>query len=338
MDLRPVPRLHPNQRRIPKLKLPGNELVHVAVGLIVNSDDEVLIALRHPDSHQGGLWEFPGGKVEPEESVFHALDREFQEELGIAVTSAFPMRKIHHAYPDKKVLLDVWRITEFSGQARGREGQQIKWQPLANLEASHFPRANSPIIELLKLPGRIAITPAFQAITDIEPFIEQCVRHEVGLLQLRQKHLSADVYDDWFRQAAQVCNKVGLQLAANIPCERSGNYSGRPIHYSASELMQVTSEEGVDHPLRSASCHDLTELRRAEQLGLDFVFLSPVAATAKYSPEQLLGWQKFAELAGQVSLPVYALGGMSLDDLATARAHGAAGIAGIGMFNKTAGN
>lgn len=313
--------------------MPENELVHVAVGLIVNTNDEVLVALRHPDSHQGGLWEFPGGKVEHGESVFAALDREFREELGVEVRRAFPMRKISHAYPDKKVLLDVWRITEFSGQPIGREGQQIKWQAVTELQAEHFPRANSPIIDLLSLPDRIAITPTLQSIVELERFIEQCTRNAVRAIQLRQKLLSAADYDNWFQHASVRCNEAGIVLIANIPFARSPAYAGSPVHYPSCDLMQAaTRGAGEDHPLRSASCHDLEELLKAEELGMDFVYLSPVAVTDKYSAERVLGWSNFEALACQVSLPVYALGGMRLDDLPVARAHGAIGIAGIGMF------
>lgn len=319
--------------------MPENELVHVAVGLIVNSDDEVLVALRHPDSHQGGLWEFPGGKVEHGESVFAALDREFREELGVSVRRAFPMRKIYHAYPDKRVLLDVWRITEFSGQAIGREGQQIKWQAVTELQAEHFPRANSPIIDLLRLPDRIAITPGFRTMGELERFIEHCAAGTVQCIQLRQKQLSADEYDDWFQRASVSCSEAGISLIANIPIGRSAAYAGSPVHYSASDLMQAaTGGSGGDHPFRSASCHGLEELRIAEELEMDFVYLSPVAATGKYSAERILGWSNFEALASQVSIPVYALGGMRLDDLPLARAHGAAGIAGIGMFASPAKN
>jgi 8-oxo-dGTP diphosphatase len=316
--------------------LSENELVHVAVGLIVNTDDEVLVALRHPQSHQGGLWEFPGGKVEPGESVFAALDREFREELGVSVQRAFPMRQIIHAYPDKRVLLDVWRITEFSGQATGREGQQLKWQAVSALQAQHFPRANSPIIQLLRLPDRIAITPTLHSSVELERFIERCARRSVRCLQLRQKQLSAGDYDAWFQLASAACNEAGISLIANIPIARSPAYAGCPVHYSAADLMQATAEPDSVHPLKSASCHNLAELRKAAELDMDFVYLSPVAATEKYSPQQLLGWADFEELAGRVSIPVYALGGMCLDDLERAKAHGAVGIAGIGMFDTSA--
>jgi len=124
--------------------------VHVAVGVLLNNNREVLIALRPAQSHQGGLWEFPGGKVEEGESVEHALNREFEEELGISVQACAPLTQIRHEYADKSVLLDVWRIEEFSGIPKGREGQAIEWRALSKLRAADFPKANERIILALK--------------------------------------------------------------------------------------------------------------------------------------------------------------------------------------------
>lgn len=128
----------------------NNSTVHVAVGVLLNEKREVLIALRPDDSHQGGLWEFPGGKVEEGESVEHALNREFEEELGISVQGCTPLTQIRHDYSDKSVMLDVWRIEKFSGIPRGREGQAIEWRALSKLRAVDFPKANAGIIHALK--------------------------------------------------------------------------------------------------------------------------------------------------------------------------------------------
>ena len=84
------------------------KIVHVAVGVIVDANQHILIALRPDNVHQGGLWEFPGGKVERNETVESALDRELFEELGLRVVSCEQLVKIQHDYTDKSVLLDVW--------------------------------------------------------------------------------------------------------------------------------------------------------------------------------------------------------------------------------------
>jgi 8-oxo-dGTP diphosphatase len=129
----------------------SNSCVHVAVGVLLNDRKEVLIALRPAHVHQGGLWEFPGGKVESDESVEQALVREFEEELGIRVCACSPLIEIRHDYSDKSVLLDVWLIENYSGTSIGREGQSIEWRALSALNARDFPEANAPIIQALLL-------------------------------------------------------------------------------------------------------------------------------------------------------------------------------------------
>ena len=124
--------------------------IHVAAAVIVGVDGNILIARRPDHVHKGGLWEFPGGKVEEGESVQVALARELEEELTINVLDAEPLLNVHHAYPEKEVLLDVWRVTEFSGEPRGNEGQLIAWVTVDQLEDYPFPEANQPIIDALK--------------------------------------------------------------------------------------------------------------------------------------------------------------------------------------------
>ena len=130
-----------------------NYIVHVAVGVLLNDNHEVLIALRPAESHQGGLWEFPGGKVEEGESVERALNREFEEELGISVQVCTELTQIKHEYADKSVMLDVWRIEKSSGTPQGREGQVIEWRALSKLRTVDFPKANERIIRILNRLG-----------------------------------------------------------------------------------------------------------------------------------------------------------------------------------------
>ena len=127
-----------------------NEFVHVAVGVILNSANEVLVSLRHPDSHQGGLWEFPGGKLEEGEDVQTALRRELLEELDILVEPERELLTVNFEYPEKRVLLDVWVVREFSGDVVGKEGQAIRWLSVADLHPENFPPANAPIIQALQ--------------------------------------------------------------------------------------------------------------------------------------------------------------------------------------------
>jgi 8-oxo-dGTP diphosphatase len=121
-------------------------LVHVAVGVILDRDRNVLITRRAQVAHQGGLWEFPGGKVEEGESLAAALTRELREELGIAVGRTSALLEVRHDYGDKTVLLDVHVVWEFSGEARGLEDQPLAWVAPADLHHYPFPAANLPIV------------------------------------------------------------------------------------------------------------------------------------------------------------------------------------------------
>ena len=122
----------------------------MAVGVILNSEKQILIALRSEHVHQGGLWEFPGGKVEAGENVQQALARELSEELGIAVVTAKPLLEVQHDYREKSVLLDVWWVESFSGKPTGREGQPVRWVSAEQLSSYSFPEANKMIVSTVQ--------------------------------------------------------------------------------------------------------------------------------------------------------------------------------------------
>ena len=123
--------------------------IAVAVGVVVNEQRQVLIALRSKAQHQGGLWEFPGGKIESGESDCQGLARELAEEVGIDVIATEVLTDIKHDYGDKIVDLRFILVTEFSGEAQGKVGQQIKWVSINDLPQYSFPEANKVIIPLL---------------------------------------------------------------------------------------------------------------------------------------------------------------------------------------------
>ncbi|MEZ5504214.1 MAG: 8-oxo-dGTP diphosphatase MutT [Halioglobus sp.] len=120
--------------------------LHVAVGVILDRQRNVLITRRAQDAHQGGLWEFPGGKVEAGESLQVALARELREELGITVARTTALLEVRHDYGDKSVLLDVHVVWEFEGEARALEDQPMVWVSAQELVNYVFPAANMPIV------------------------------------------------------------------------------------------------------------------------------------------------------------------------------------------------
>lgn len=125
--------------------------VRVAVGVILNPErNRVLVTKRAEGAHQGGLWEFPGGKVEVGEDVQGALSRELHEELCIRPLQVEPLLVISHDYWDKQVMLEVWLVERFAGQPEGREGQPLRWVAVDELDELEFPPANAAILAQLQ--------------------------------------------------------------------------------------------------------------------------------------------------------------------------------------------
>lgn len=121
--------------------------VWIAAGIILNpAQDQIFITRRHANAHQGGLWEFAGGKVEVNETAEQAVMRELNEEVGIQVTALKPFISLAHDYPDKALQFDFFAITEFTGEAQGNEGQAGLWIAINDLNQYPFPEANAAVL------------------------------------------------------------------------------------------------------------------------------------------------------------------------------------------------
>ena len=312
-----------------KGRLVSQKLLHVAVGVIRNARGELLISKRARELHQGGLWEFAGGKVERGESVFQALKRELFEELAINVSAAQPLIKVQHHYSDLSVLLDVWDVTNFSGIAKGREGQQIKWVKLENLNQYDFPEANQAIIKAVQLPRCYAILDDEHK-SDLMDNLEKILKKGIRLIQARLKTLTALEVEDFLKQAIPLCQQYKARLLINSAVKNiTEQVDG--IHFTSSDLMAL-KQRPKKKGLYGGSCHNLEQLQHAEKIGLDFIVLAPVLKTQTHPNVKTLGWQKFSALANQCNLPAFALGGLETNMLNTACHEGAQGIAGIRAF------
>lgn len=124
--------------------------LQVAVGVLRDGAGRVLLARRRAGSHLGGLWEFPGGKVEDRESPAEALRRELAEELGVQVLAHRPLLTVRHDYGERRVCLRVHEVLRFAGEPRGCEGQPLRWVDCGELGQYAFPRANRAIVERLQ--------------------------------------------------------------------------------------------------------------------------------------------------------------------------------------------
>ncbi len=273
--------------------------LHV-VAAVVEHRGLVLIALRSEDRHQGGLWEFPGGKREDGESVRDALTRELNEELGINVVAARPLIQVRHSYPDRNVFLDVWRVDAFSGEPHGKEGQPIRW-------VERWPEFLSRLERSLASSG-------------------------VRLVQFRAKELGAGDYEELAGRVLERVHAAGAQVLLNADPSLVSELGADGVHLSSARLWQLSERPlGHDHWV-GASCHTHEELQRAAAIDCDFALLSPVSATVSHPQTPPLGWERLRELTSEASVPVYALGGLGNEQLPVAWENGAQGIAAIRAF------
>ena len=311
-------------------------IVHVAVAVIKNQYEQFLIAKRSENAHQGGLWEFPGGKVEMNETVLEALKRELIEEIGIMLVHASPFIRIHHDYNDKSVLLDVWCVDEFEGEAFGKEGQDTCWVKQNELPRYDFPDANLPIIKALKLPDKYMITGEFNDEKELLTRIQSGLNKGIKLIQFRANDLSEDVYFDCAEKMYKICKKNGAKLLLNQSIENYNKYQAHNfsdgIHLNSREIKLFSSEKKIKNLYIATSIHNYEELLLAEQKNVDFLVLSPVNRTLSHPNSIPLGWGKFKQLTDKSNVPVFALGGMTKNDLKTAKDYGGQGIAAIGEF------
>lgn len=304
--------------------------IHVAAAAVFNERGEVLLARRPDHLHQGGLWEFPGGKVEAGEAVEQALARELREELGIEVEQARPLIRIAHDYPDRRVLLDVWRVERFHGEPHGREGQPLAWVMPDALPAYEFPAANRPIVTAVRLPSHYLITP--EPAHDSERFVsalEQSLQAGIRLVQLRSKSLSAADYQALAREVLALCRRYGARLLLNADPEWALQLGADGVHLTSARLLALRSRPLGRDRWVVASCHNAMEVEHAGRIGVDFVVAGPVMPTTSHPGAPTLGWTGLRQLTELSIVPVYALGGMGPPDLPRAFAHGAQGIAAI---------
>ena len=125
-------------------------VIHVAVGVLIDDANRVLLARRQKGTHLEGYWEFPGGKVESGETVEAALARELSEELGVEIGETLPLMKVSHDYGEKQVLLDVHRVLSWAGEPHGAEGQPIAWVSASALDDYKVPEPNAEIMVRVK--------------------------------------------------------------------------------------------------------------------------------------------------------------------------------------------
>jgi 8-oxo-dGTP diphosphatase len=309
------------------------ERVHVVAGVLGDKRGRVLMAQRPAGKHAAGLWEFPGGKIEAGETAHAALRRELREEIGVAIGAIEPLIGVPWNFAEKAIFLDVYRVLDFSGEPRAREGQALAWYRIDELTDLAMPAPDRPAATALRLPPHYAISPEPGA--DDAEFLARIDRILAGgarLLQLRAKTISAERLRTLAQAVRTRTRRAGAQLLINAGAAAAKEFAADGLHLPAAELMRLDARPLPRARWLAASCHDARELAHAAAVGVDFAVLGPVLPTPSHPGTEPLGWARFAQLAADAPLPVYALGGLRISDTATARAHGAQGIAGISAF------
>jgi 8-oxo-dGTP diphosphatase len=308
-----------------------SKTIDVAVA-ILQKNDQVLLASRPQGKGWAGWWEFPGGKIEANETPEHALKRELQEELGITPTKIQQWLTRRFDYPQthdseaKTVLLHFYFVTQWQGEVLAKEGQQLAWQNPKNITVSPVLPANAPIMQALALPPVYAISNvAEMGEAAWLSALETQFKNGLNLIQLREPQLAGPAFMRLAEQVLKMAKAHGAKVLLNSDTQLAKELGADGVHLNSLQLMQLTEKPaGL---MAAASCHNAAELQQAEKLGLDFVVLSPINVTKSHENAPTLGWAGFAEMIKSCEIPVYALGGMQMSDLNQALSCGARGIA-----------
>jgi len=224
---------------------------------------------------------------------------------------------VPHAYAHKRILLDVRRVAGYRGRARGLEAQALAWVAPEKLGAYPMPAADRPVVAALQQPEAYVVSEDGRA----PPGASRVQLRAKGATREQLLAMAQSLRDRGAEVLVNSGNPHGFDVAREL---------GVGVHLTAADLGAATARP--EFARVAASCHDAGELRHADALGCDFAVLGPVRATASHPQGEPMGWERFALIRERAALPVYALGGLSPDDHAQARAHGAQGIAAIRAF------
>jgi len=307
--------------------------LHVVAGVLRDERGRVLLAERPAGKQLAGLWEFPGGKLEEGEVPVDALARELREELGIVVESARPLIAIPHDGAQRAIRLDIWDVSAWSGEFASHDGQRLAWVEPDALGDMPMPPADRLALGAVRLPDRMLVTPDLppDAVVDLLCGIEDALVRGVRLVQLRLPQWSSAAFVRAAREVRDLCTMYAAGVVLNGDPRLAVVLGLDGVHLAASAAARIGAgaRPVPDDRWFGVSCHDEAELAHAVALGADYATLSPVYATASHPAAEPLGWDRFAELVAPLPIPVYAQGGLAVEDIDEARMAGAQGVAAI---------
>ena len=302
------------------------KVTSVVAAVLLDRVGRYLLARRPEGKPYAGYWEFPGGKVESGESPDVALDRELQEELGIRPHCMYPWISRTFHYEHALVHLQFFRVTKWQGTPEPKEGQHLAWQGVGCSPVAPVLPANGPLLRALELPVIYGVTDG-EALGEpaLLEALERAFFRGLRLVQVREKSLNDLLLSRLAEKILRVAEPWHARVLINGSLEVARAVGSHGVHLTAAQLKDVDARPEM--PLVAASCHSREELDRAENLGLDFAVLGPVAPTLTHPDGPLLGWTGFRETLGMPGLPVFAIGGMTPAELRVACQAGAHGVA-----------
>lgn len=309
----------------------------IVIGVLKHKQT-VCLSLRQIHQSFSGCWEFPGGKVEEGEPLTEALQREFREELGLETEYWSPLITIPWQYDHVRVRLNVF-VTEWVddmpvvNESIGREGQQVKWFTMNELQNINFPQANRGVVMALQLADRYMISGNFNDELDALSRLRKAFSMGIKLCQLRAKSMPELEFIRLAERAIQLAHQSDASILLNgSPKLLSVLPEADGIQLASNIIFDYESRPISEDKLLGVSTHSKAEIEQALKIGADFILLSPVKETSSHPGISGIGWSVFSELVKEIPVPVFALGGMKPVDIETAKLAGGQGIAAISGF------
>ena len=309
-----------------------NSYIDIAVG-VLQKETKVCLALRQKHQSHANHWEFPGGKIEQGETPVQALKREFLEELAVETQYWKPLIVIPWDYEKVSVRLHVYITAEYKNEPIGNEGQQVKWFEITDLQQLTFPAANKGILMALQLSDKYMISGKFSGVDDALQRFSSALESGIELCQLRAKGLESNEFSEIAEAAISLChqNKAKVLLNGTIDL-LTGFPEADGIQLASNYIYEYATRPIPKNKLLGVSTHTDEDIQQALKIDADFILLSPVKETSSHPGVPGLGWDTFAQKVQSITVPVYALGGMKLEDVEVAKSHGGQGVAAISGF------
>ena len=300
--------------------------VNVSVAVLINNNRQVLLGQRpHPKSWEG-WWEFPGGKIEKGETSVDALYREIDEEIGVKITQfkKWVIRKYSHGGND--ITLHFFKVYGWEGEVTSKENQKLVWTHLQNPNVSPILPANLFIQKAFDLPKYYAITNLSE--TSKKVFFNQLqnrISNGLKMIQVREKNISFDKFKIFSNEVIKICKPKGVKVIINSDVNLAYEIKADGVHLRSKDLISI--KKIPKNLIVSASCHTQEEIYIAEKLNINFLVLSAIKKTLSHPDIKPIGWDEFEKIVNRVNTPIYALGGLGVNDYSVALENGAIGIA-----------